>query len=218
MPGFIKICGLMRLADALVAAEAGADAVGFVFAASPRRIDAAMAAAIIRELPASVLPVGVFVNATAMEIARVREVSGIRGVQLHGGESLELATALPGLEVFRAWSMAAGYHPDLAAAARPWAGRVRAFLLDAARPGEGGTGHSFDWEAARPLAALAPVIVAGGLTVDNVGAAIPRAHAWGVDVSSSVESSPGVKDAGRVRQFIAAARRAFQLQSAGDPV
>ncbi|MHB8733856.1 MAG: phosphoribosylanthranilate isomerase [Terriglobales bacterium] len=211
MPGFIKICGLTRLEDAMTAAEAGADAVGFLFAPSPRRIDPAAAAAIIRELPAGVLPVGVFADASAAEIARVRDASGIRAAQLHGCEVLELTAELTGLEVIRVCSMAtAASALEMAATVAPWAGRVRAFLLDAGQPGEGGTGRTFAWEAARMFAGYGPVIVAGGLTPDNVGAAIARARAWGVDVSSGVEISPGIKDARRVRQFIVAARRAFQ--------
>jgi len=226
---FIKICANTNLADAQLAAELGADAVGFVFAPSRRRMIASQVAAITPHLPDSVLTVGVFATTDADEIIRtVREV-GLRAVQLHSDTNPELIAKLN--EAFEGRVQLiqvvpfnvhsgdnAGFSVTLARAlATPG---LWAVLVDAAgRAKTGGLVMAFDWERAAQEIRLAckaaadasgadlpPLIVAGGLHSRNVAAAIDTLEPWGVDVASGVEASPGRKDPERLRRFIAAAR------------
>jgi len=202
-PVLVKICGLTRLEDALAAARLGADWVGFNFWPRSRRyIAPEAAAAIVAALPASVLPVGVFVDPGAAELARAIQVSGVRTVQLHGDEPPALCAAVPvpvvkGIRVRDAHSLAA-----LAAY------EVSAFLLDSATPGYGGSGTGFDWALAAEIAADVPLWLAGGLTPENVAEAVRRVRPRGVDVASGVESTPGVKDWKRMEAFIRNAKAA----------
>jgi phosphoribosylanthranilate isomerase len=201
----VKICGITRAADALVAAEAGADLVGFMFyAPSPRCVTVAQAAQIGRQLPRSVGRVGVFVNSEPDAVLHAMAECGLTVLQFHGDESPEfcLQFGLMTMKAFRlrdAASLAAlpGYATD-------------AWLLDAWSPAaRGGTGERFNWDLA--VAARRhgrPIFLAGGLTPDNVGDAVRRVQPFGVDVSSGVESAPGRKDPARVRAFIAAAKSA----------
>ena len=200
-PTRVKICGVTRLEDALAAARLGADALGFNFwPGSKRFLAPAAARAIVDRLPPFVTPVGVFVNQPEEAIRRAAEESGVRVLQLHGDEPPELCARLP-LPVVKAVRVAAA--PSLATLQ---AYRVAAFLLDSPSAGFGGSGATFDWSLAEGVAGLGPLILAGGLTPDNVAAAVRRVRPYAVDVASGVESAPGVKDAVRMARFIAAAR------------
>lgn len=203
----VKVCGITSLQDGLAAAEAGADAVGFVFwPGSPRRIDARRARAIGAELPASIVRVGVFVDAGRELLARTADQAGLDLLQLHGAEPPEAFAELP-CRAWKALRVGDEFAPEQALR---YEGRAAGLLLDAAggaRPG--GTGRSFDWRHARALRPqLRFLILAGGLTPANVADAIRLVAPDGVDVSSGVERSPGRKDPARMREFVAAARAA----------
>jgi phosphoribosylanthranilate isomerase len=200
----IKVCGVTREADAALAAELGVDAVGFNFApGSPRRLEPDRARALGAVLPPFVVRVGVFVDADRKEIEAVAGRAGLHVAQLHGEETPEMCAALR-LPWYKAHRVGEGFRAD---SVRKWGGG--AFLLDAAAPDRrGGTGRTFDWAVAREAAAHGRVILAGGLTPENVAAAIAAARPYAVDVSSGVESAPGVKDPGRLRAFVRRAREA----------
>jgi phosphoribosylanthranilate isomerase len=213
---WIKICANTSLEDAMIAAEAGADAVGFVFAPSPRRVTVEQATAIVPRLPAAIEKIGVFVDATVDEIAATVEAAGLTGVQLHWEAPVELTAALrarfgSGLRILRV------VHFDEAMveskAALDFDSTADAILVDSRTAAAvGGTGKSYDWAAARQSlfgrAEELRLIAAGGLTPDNVTEAIATLRPWGVDVVSGVEASPGRKDAAKVQAFIANARAA----------
>jgi phosphoribosylanthranilate isomerase len=194
---FVKVCGITRAEDAAAAVRQGAAAIGFVFwPGSPRFIDPRRARAIAAELPASVAAVGVFVNQAAADVNRVAEEVGLAVVQLHGDETPEYADAVQ-RPVWKACSVHDAVPAD-------WPLGVR-LLLDAADPvRRGGTGRTIDWAAAARLAAQRPVILAGGLTPENVAEAVARVRPFGIDVSSGVERSPGIKDAERLEALFAA--------------
>jgi phosphoribosylanthranilate isomerase len=197
----IKICGITRLDDALLAARLGADALGFNFwPGSKRFIDPDAARAIVDRLPPFVSPVGVFVNQPPDEVLFTAARAGIGTVQFHGDEGWDAVNgfAIPAVKALRV----AG--PESLADMHRY--RVRAFLLDAPSAGFGGSGATFDWAVAREAAARVPVILAGGLTPENVREAIRAVRPFGVDVASGVESAPGVKDTDKLRRFIEAAR------------
>ncbi|MFB7981238.1 phosphoribosylanthranilate isomerase [Streptomyces vinaceus] len=194
---FVKICGLKTGPDVDVAVAAGADAVGFVFAAgSPRTIGAAEARELAARVPDSVLTVGVFRGQPVDEVRRLTEESGVRGVQLHGDEGPEFYEALR-----------AGSRTLL----RATAGRVERcgeygedlLLLDAPDPG---SGKPWNWGSAEFTAPEGRWLLAGGLTPGNVREAVETTGAWGVDVSSGVERERGVKDPALIRAFVEAAR------------
>jgi phosphoribosylanthranilate isomerase len=202
-PVLVKICGITRLEDALAAAGLGADRLGFNFWPRSRRYLAPEAAApMVAALPAGVLPVGVFVNPTLEELQRAVRLSGIRAVQLHGDEPPEFCAAV-GLPVVKGIRVR-----DAHSLAALVAYEVSAFLLDSATPGYGGSGTGFDWALAAEAAASVPVWLAGGLTPENVAAAVSKVHPLGVDVASGVESAPGVKDPQLVEAFIRNAKGA----------
>jgi phosphoribosylanthranilate isomerase len=209
----VKICGITRPRDAVLCAEAGADAIGLVFARSPRQVSVRQARQIVSELPPFVSAVGVFVNARASTIIRTAAELGLSEVQLHGEESPDLLSDLGGLRVIRAMRVRNKLFLDeLQRFAKTGIGGV---LLDAFSPAaRGGSGRRFDLDlvtGARDAGALdgaPPIILAGGLTPQNVRAAIRRLRPWGVDVSSGVESEPGIKSAEKVSRFIAAVRSA----------
>ncbi len=205
---FVKICGIGRVADALHAVEQGATALGFVFwPRSPRFIAPDRAGFIIAELPPEVTTVGVFVNATADEIRSAIDASGITAVQLHGDEPASLAGDLS-VPPYRSVTL------ENAAAVCPKWPAGTTFLLDAADPvRRGGTGTRLDWDKAAAVARQWPTVLAGGLTPENVAGAIASVRPVGVDVSSGVEQSPGVKDHEKVARFISNARRAFEEQA-----
>ena len=200
---FVKICGITSAADARLAAEAGADAVGFVFwPGSPRAVDVATAREIVRTLPASLARVGVFVDAQRAALARTAESVGLDLLQLHGHEAPADCLGQP-RRVWKALGVGADFAPQQAAA---YATSVAGILLDS---GRGGSGRTFEWAAARGLRESVPfLILAGGLTPENVGRAVADVRPHGVDVSSGVESAPGRKDAGKLRAFVDAARSA----------
>ncbi len=213
----IKICGITNVEDALAAAEAGADALGFVFhPASPRCVTPAQAQAIIGSLPASVCTAGVFVNLPAAEVLRIAEMCGLDFIQLHGSESREYCLALPRERLIKALSFR-NEEEFAVAADYP----VRAFLVDAHDPVRfGGTGKTCDWNLARKAADRYPLILAGGLRAGNIAAALDTVRPLAVDVSSGVESSPGKKDHEELRSLIAAVRMYDASSFAGerDPV
>jgi phosphoribosylanthranilate isomerase len=203
----VKICGITSPGDALLAADAGADAVGLVFwPGSPRRVDAAAARAIGAALPPFVLRVGVFVDAPRAELARAADEAGLDVLQLHGAETPADCAALP-RRCLKALRVGPGFRPQQAEA---FGGAASGILLDTqAHEAPGGTGRRFDWQVAREVRARVPFLVlAGGLTPDNVGDAVRAVLPDAVDVSSGVESAPGRKDPDRVRAFVAAVRSA----------
>jgi len=183
-----------------MAVEAGAHALGFVFAPSPRQVTPEAAAAIIAALPPFVQTVGVFVDGDA---ARVLSRCPLDAVQFHGQEPPEELAALAGVRRIKACRVATSADLEPLAA---YCGAADAFLLDAPVPGVAGHGQPFPWPLAREARRFGrPIILAGGLTPENVAAAIEAGRPDAVDVSSGVEASPGRKDRDRVRRFIAAA-------------
>jgi len=224
---WVKICATTNLADAQASVAAGANALGFIFAPSTRHIEVSTAAEIIRSLPAEVERIGVFVNETADRVADIARQVGLTGIQLHGDE--------PASELARYRRVAGGRKLIKTLQARELLtedGERRlneyldvhdtfdAILLDSGRPDQrGGTGVPFDWAAAmsivKRIKAVLPVIIAGGLTADNVPQAIQMFEPWGVDVVSGVELEPGKKDDARLRSFVDAARSLHARTSLG---
>ncbi|MEQ1573966.1 MAG: phosphoribosylanthranilate isomerase [Vicinamibacterales bacterium] len=201
---FLKICGITRLADALHAAEQGATALGFLlWRGSPRYVTPEQVGEIVAELPPGVQAVGVFVNEPVKEIQRIARIARITAVQLHGDETPDHAAAIA-LPILRAVSI------EMAAKeARAWPAETL-LLLDAVDPDlRGGTGMRIDWTRAAERARASRIVLAGGLTPDNVEGAISIVQPFGVDVSSGVESAPGVKDSTKVARFLQNARAAF---------
>ncbi len=203
MPVWVKICGITDVADAVAAAKAGADALGFMFfEESKRHVTLAIAAESIRELPPHIAKVGVFVNPTADFVRAAIETSGLDTLQFHGEETPEFCAQF-GLKTIKAFRI-----KDRASLAACANYRTDAWLLDShVEEALGGTGVAFDWEVAVEAVKLHPkVILAGGLKVETVAEAVRRVRPHGVDVSSGVESAPGKKDHAKIRAFIAAAR------------
>lgn len=198
---FVKICGITSEDDALFAVAMGADAVGFVFAPSPRQIAPQKAFDITRRLPPEVLTVGVFRDDLPGRVVEVAHKAGVKAVQLHGRETPEQAieVARSIRWVIKAFSATA---PDLRRADQYGTDLV---LVDAPAPG---SGRLFDWGLASEAPTNVRLILAGGLDPDNVADAIEVVEPWGVDVSTGVEESPGVKDPSKVRRFIVNARAA----------
>jgi phosphoribosylanthranilate isomerase len=212
---WVKICGTTNLEDALVSVEAGADALGFIFAPSPRRISPKGAKKIISELPKKVEKVGVFVNQRREVILDTVGEAGLTAIQLHGDEDPESAEILKKrvrvYKVVNAHSVANGADEFVNVAA--------AIFVDAgSREKRGGTGRTFAWDEAAPFIKLlrrrTKVVIAGGLDPGNVSRAIELFQPWGVDVVSGVEKEPGKKDHDKVRAFVTAARAAV-IEPAG---
>ncbi len=224
MSPWIKICANTSLADAELAAEAGADAVGFVFAPSPRQVTAEEVAEIVPHLPATLEKIGVFVDAGFEEIAATVETAGLTGVQLHFDAPPALPAQLrerfgPALRILGVVHFDAAAGERVAAMARD--ANIDAMLVDSRTAAAvGGTGQAYDWNAARlrifGAGGQLKLIAAGGLTPENVADAIARLRPWGVDVVSGVEAAPGRKDAAKVLAFIANARAAESTPSSGD--
>jgi phosphoribosylanthranilate isomerase len=202
----IKICGLTRPADVATAVALGADAVGFVrYRPSPRYVDSKQLGSVLREVPAFVTPVLLFVNATEDEVRAALDVAPNALLQFHGDET-EPDCARYGRPYLRAVRMDEGV--DLLDCAAAFASAV-ALLADAPAAGYGGGGKAFDWSRLPPPAARhKPLVLAGGLNADNVGAAIKAVRPYAVDVASGVEERPGVKSAEQLKRFFAAVRAA----------
>jgi len=205
----VKICGITNWPDAKAACDAGADMLGFNFyEKSLRRVSTVEAATMRAKLPSGVQPVGLFVNAKPSEISSLHAFVRFTAAQLHGDETptvvSEVIRTVPVIKAFRVaadfpLSTLDKYHDAFA------------FLLDGSRAGQfGGTGASADWNVARRAVAAHRIILAGGLTPENVGAAIRSVRPYAVDVASGVESKPGKKDHARLKQFIDEVRRAEQ--------
>jgi phosphoribosylanthranilate isomerase len=213
---WIKICGITNLEDALVAVEAGADAVGFVFyEKSPRNVSPDAALEISRHLSGRIERVGVFVNQNEDVLCDVADDAALTAVQMHGDSEdphvVDLVVARRPLKVLVGVSMNRPNPEEWAAA---WESKnVFAFLADSGSPAKlGGTGETFDWQASlnalNKIKGLGRLVLAGGLHPQNVGEAIQITKPWGLDVSSGVEASPGKKDPEKVRAFIRAVREA----------
>jgi len=198
----VKICGITNLEDALLAADLGAQALGFIFySKSPRSIKPEAARDIISNLPPLVLSIGVFVDEEAGVVREVAQTVGLDWVQLHGKESPDYCRTL-GRRVIKGFRV----QDESSLAVLPdYRDAVQALLLDTYRPGTpGGTGETFDWELARRAQNYGPIILAGGLTAANISQAITVAQPAAVDVASGVEAGPGVKDPEKLRAFFAA--------------
>ncbi len=218
----VKIEGLRDPVTALRIAQMGADAIGLVFADSPRRVSPEQAREITAALPPWVATIGVFVNESADNINRVVKTAGIQYVQLHGDEAPEMVGQInaPCIRAFRVRD------ENSLAEVRAWVSAVKArsnlaaVLLDAFNPkARGGTGERFNWNLVAQarlsgaMADLDPIILAGGLDASCVAQAIAAVKPWAVDVASGVESSPGVKDLDKVRDFLSTAQQAGELKS-----
>jgi phosphoribosylanthranilate isomerase len=201
----IKICGITNLEDALLAADLGADALGFIFyPQSPRQVAPESARAIIAQLPPLVTTVGVFVDEDAAAVRDLAVRVGLDWVQLHGRESSDYCRSL-GRRVIKGFRVQ-DQHSLLALAA--YRGAAQALLLDTYKKGQiGGTGATFNWALAREARKYGPIILAGGLTPDNVVQAIAAARPQAVDVASGVEAAPGKKDPEKLKRFFTAVRR-----------
>lgn len=200
----VKICGITNGKDAVAAAEAGADALGFVFAKSPRRVTPAIARKIAALLPDHVEKIGVFVNEKPSVVRRVARLCRLSAVQLHGDESPADVRALKDLHVLKAFRVDGGFDPAVLGRY----GAARAFLFDAKVPGAyGGTGKTFDWKILKRAAVRKPVVLSGGLNAKNVARAVKSVRPFAVDVSSGVEKSPGKKDPRLVKEFIRNAKK-----------
>jgi phosphoribosylanthranilate isomerase len=198
---FVKVCGTTCEDDALLAVALGADAVGFVFAPSPRQIAPQIAGDIVKRLPPEIVTVGVFRDESPTRVLRIAHMAGLRAVQLHGRESPDaakwLSSRLPMvIQAFPAGDARVRHAADYGA---------HVILLDAPHPG---SGQVFDWSLAAEVPTGQRLMIAGGLTADNVAAAVSRARPWGVDAVSGIEREPGHKDPIKMRDFIAAARAA----------
>jgi len=204
----LKICGITRLDAAQWAIEHGATALGFIFwPESPRYIAPARAAEIIAALPSAATTVGVFVNEPVNEVRTMTAAAGVSVVQLHGDEPAAYAGTV-GYPIFRSVTL-----EEASVVMAAWADDIP-LLLDAAdRTRRGGTGQRVDWPRAAEIARQRRVILAGGLTPDNVAEAIQAVEPFGVDVSSGVETAPGIKDAIKVARFLERARGAFDRRS-----
>lgn len=200
---WIKLCGMTRAEDLAAAVEAGADAVGFVFAESPRRVTTDQARRLTRDLPPHILRFGVFVDQNPAEVARIVAATEIDRVQLHGFED-PMIRELIGTRVVKAFrARDAGIVEEIAT----WGENT--FLLDAWNDNiSGGSGTPFNADIAKQAARHGRMILAGGLTPANVGRAILDVRPFGVDVSSGLETSPGLKDPAKIRAFVEAVRAA----------
>ena len=198
---FVKICGTTTEEDALLAVALGADAVGFIFAPSPRQVTPTTAADIVKRLPPEIVTVGVFRGDSPQRIVDTMQQCGLRAAQLHGNETAEqtrwIRARVPMvMKAFAAGDRAIGRAADFGA---------DAVLLDSASPG---SGVVFDWRLAEDVPPRTRLVLAGGLHPDNVADAIGQVRPWGVDVCSGVESAPGRKDPRRLRAFVLAAKAA----------
>lgn len=198
---FVKICGITTEDDALLAVAMGADALGFVFAPSPRQVAAGHVRDIVRRLPPEILTLGVFRDESPQRVVEQVQAAGLGGVQLHGHETPEDARLVRSRVGFLVQAFPAG--ADALRRSDEWG--ADAILIDSPTPG---SGQIFDWSLAEGAPSGRRIILAGGLDPSNVADAIARVRPWGVDVSSGVEAEPGRKDPRKLRAFIAAAKAA----------
>lgn len=199
------MCGITNIEDALAAQALGADAIGLIFAKSPRRVEKEQAREIVQALPPFVHLVGVFVDEEKGVIEDIADFCRLTVLQFHGSESPEYCAGF-GRLVIKAFRIS--QREDIERL-KPYRGKVRAFLLDTYHPAlAGGTGRTFDWTMAKEAGRIGPIILAGGLNPDNVEAAIRAVHPYAVDVSSGVEMTPGKKDHDKMRLFIERAQQA----------
>ena len=212
MRTWIKFCGTTSLADALASAEAGADALGFIFAPSKRQVTPGAAREIIKELPAAIERIGIFMNEDLDTIRRIADNTGLTGIQLHGGESTEFVAQLKAkpvadrrLRVIKTVIMNGDFHLELEKFLNA-SSLADAILLDSGA----GSGQTFEWRGVRSFLTGTEMkfIVAGGLNPENVTAAMRIFHPYGVDVVSGVESAPGKKDPEKLKAFVTAVRNA----------
>jgi phosphoribosylanthranilate isomerase len=201
----IKICGIKTITDALAAMDAGADMIGFNFyPKSPRYVEVGMCRnimSVVRQ-DGRAKSVGVFVNASVAEILATMDTLGLNLAQLHGDETVEMLNQLDG-KGFKAFRGVADVETDK----RMITDGAPGFLVDAAVKGVyGGSGVTADWDGAAELAKKYPLLLAGGLTPENVAEAVRRVKPWGVDVASGVESAPGEKDPSKMKAFVQAVR------------
>jgi phosphoribosylanthranilate isomerase len=199
---FVKICGITSEADALLAVGLGADALGFVFAPSPRQMAVGAVGDIVKRLPPEVLTVGVFRDEAARRVVEITNTAGLGAAQLHGHETVEdtrfVAERVPlAIRAFSAGDPAIAQFDEYGCAY---------LLVDGTSPGSGAV---FDWRLAEGVVDHGRLIVSGGLTPENVGDAVRRLHPFGVDVSTGVERAPGAKDPQKLADFIATARAAL---------
>ena len=194
----VKVCGMTNLKDAMVAVEEGADAVGFIFyKKSPRSVTMKTVREIILELPPFVDTVGVFVDETAEQINKIADSCNLDMIQLHGDESPTFCKRIR-RRVIKAFRV-----KDMQSVKKLSSFQVSGFLLDTfSKDLHGGTGKVFDWNLALPAKKFGPVIMAGGLTPNNVQQAIRQVRPYGVDVCSGVESAPGIKDHKKIKAFL----------------
>lgn len=206
----VKICGVRSLEEAEAAVEAGADALGFNFwPRSPRYIGPDAARSVIRQISPLVPAIGVFVNEDPLRIAEIVSDAGLNAVQLHGDETPEFCAGLGLIKIIKAIRVAGDF--DSASINRY---PVSAILLDTSVKGSyGGTGKRFDWSVAIEAKRYARIILAGGLTVENVAEAIKSVNPFAIDVCSGVESEPGRKDIDKLRRFMAEVVRANDLNN-----
>lgn len=195
----VKVCGITRVEDALAAVRFGADMIGFVLAKSPRQVSPEVVREIVRELP-PVLTVGVFVNSSPQWVNEVRSFCGLDIAQLHGDETEDDAMLVGG-RVFKVLRVRGGATLD------EHAYPTATLLLDTYSPeARGGTGRTFDWNAAVEIAGKRPIILAGGLTPENVTLAVEAVHPYAVDAASGTESEPGKKDHEKLERFLRRAK------------
>ena len=204
----VKICGITNLEDALASCEYGADAIGFIFYRnSPRFIEPHKAGEIIKKIPPFVAAVGVFVNEDISAVNKIAREAGLNAVQLHGNESTEFCEKITG-RVIKSFKVKKGEAETLYHEMENY--NVSAYLLYTYKEElDGGTGVVFDWDIAMEAGRLGRIILAGGLTPENVADAIKKARPYAVDVSSGVEERPGKKDLKKVREFIRKAKGAL---------
>lgn len=207
---FVKICGVTNEDDALLAVAMGADAIGFVFAPSPRQVHPEVVRDIIKRLPHDTLTIGVFRNETPERVIDVVGRTGLKGAQLHGGETAEDLRLVRLRVQFVIQALPAGDARLAVAGTGPEAADV--VLVDSPQPGSGAV---FDWSLAEGAPDGVRLLLAGGLNPDNVEQAIRKVRPWGVDSASGTEASPGKKDATKVRLFVARAKAAGMLLEEG---
>jgi phosphoribosylanthranilate isomerase len=198
---FVKICGITNEADALFAVAMGADALGFVFATSPRQVSVTAVTDIVKRLPPDVVTLGVFRNEHPRRVVEIVQAARLSGAQLHGAETPAMVTEIATEVRLVVKAVVAGS----ADAQRAHEFGADAVLVDGSKPG---SGVPYDLSLLREFPRGVRMILSGGLDPDNVGGAIQAVQPWGVDVSTGVEAAPGVKDAMKVRSFIVQARRA----------